>query len=118
MTNSYCGSVDVKYANKHKELIERALYGNTAWHKLRERIYESSNKDLELIEREMPFSIKKASRILHQQFIKFMDIQDLDERTDKNGGYTIFSEAFSKFAPNVSRAKLDSSSEGASYDDE
>ena len=47
-----------------------------------------------------------------------MDIQDLDERTDKNGGYTIFSEAFSKFAPNVSRAKLDSSSEGASYDDE
>ena len=71
-----------------------------------------------LIEREMPFSIRKASKLLHEQFIRFMDIQDLDERTDKNGGYTIFSEAFTKFAPNVSKEKNHSSSDGASYDDE
>ena len=65
MTNSYCGSAEVKYANKHKDLIEKALYGATAWHKVRDRIYEKTKKDLKLIEKDMPFSIKKASKLLH-----------------------------------------------------
>ena len=39
MTNSYCGPDEVKYANKHKDLIEKALYGTTGWHKLRDKLY-------------------------------------------------------------------------------
>ena len=105
MTNSYCGSAEVKYANKHKDLIEKALYGATAWHKVRDRIYEKTKKDLKLIEKDMPFSIKKASKLLHEQFVKFMDVRDLDEKTHMNIGY-------------MYADKNESESDEASYDDE
>ena len=87
ITNSICGASDKKYSNKHKDLIEKALYGGTAWHKLRDRIYEKTEQDLKIIEKEMPFSIKKASKQLHEQFTRFLDVRDLDEKTEDNMGY-------------------------------
>ena len=53
----------------------------------------------------MPFSIRKASKLLHEQFVKFMDVRDLDEKTEMNIGY-------------MYADKNESSSDEASYDDE
>ena len=111
MTNSYCGSNEVKYANKHKDLTEKALYGTTGWHKLRDAIYSRTNQDLKLIQKEMPFSVKKAAKLLHEQFVKFMDVRDLDERTQINMSY-IFESKQNSSSKSDNESGSDSGSDG------
>ena len=35
LTEMYCGDQNPKYSSKYKDLIEKALYGEEGWHKLK-----------------------------------------------------------------------------------
>ena len=45
ITEKYCHENNSKYSsNKHKKLIEKALYGDHNWHKLREVLNEVTER--------------------------------------------------------------------------
>ena len=58
-----------------------ALYRDHGWHKLKVKLKKHNAETFNSIKTEMPFSIRKAANILHEHFIKFLGIQDLDEQT-------------------------------------
>ena len=49
MTGKYCNASDSKYSQKHKELIERAMYGSLTWHRVRQMLIEDSSRHLQKI---------------------------------------------------------------------
>ena len=79
LTGSFCATK--KNDSKHKELIERALYGNQGWHRLREVLQKKAHSDLAEINLTMPFSVKKAAAMMYNDIKDFMEVPDLDEET-------------------------------------
>ena len=50
LTEMYCsGTENPKYSSKYKDLIERALYGEQGWHKLKDRLLKMNDKNLKNI---------------------------------------------------------------------
>ena len=88
ITEKYCHETDNKYSDKkHKKLIEKALYGDHHWHKLREVLNEVTETKIEKINKQsLPFSIKKVARDLHEDFKKYLEIDDLDVALKNNIG--------------------------------
>ena len=43
LTEMYCHNVNNKSQSKHKEMMERALYQDKAWHKLRETMRRNTD---------------------------------------------------------------------------
>ena len=81
LTGSYCEGAMKKNISKHKALIERVLYGEQGWHRLRVILQKKAHSDLAEINLTMPFSLRKAAGLLHDEFQKFMEVPDLDEAT-------------------------------------
>ena len=50
-----------RYSNKYKELVEKALYADQGWYKLRKLLREKTNKSFESVKNHLPFSIRKAA---------------------------------------------------------
>ena len=56
------GAVSQKFVSKHKSLIEKALYGETNWYKLREQQSLILDKQMQKVKQgSLPFSIKQAA---------------------------------------------------------
>ena len=57
MTEYFCEG-QTRYLGKHRELEEKALFGNTTWYKMRESIKDLKRSYLEeLTDPKLPFSI-------------------------------------------------------------
>ena len=87
LTERYCGQEkEQKYSSqKHKKLIEKALFGGHNWHRLREVLNEVTEGKFHKIESaSLPFSVKNVARDLHEDFKKYLEISDLDELLQKN----------------------------------
>ena len=84
LTEMYCNNNTDKGQSKHKDLTERALYEDKAWHQLRETMRQNSDADFASLSRSLPFSLKAAASQLHVQFKRYMEIEDLDARTEAN----------------------------------
>jgi len=82
LTEMYCDAeTNPKYPSKHKELIERALYGDQGWYKLKDKLLEINDMNLENLNVAIPYTIRKAAKRLHDHFSKVLTVQDIDERT-------------------------------------
>ena len=82
LTEMYCDTKEnPKYPAKHKELIERALYGDQGWYKLKDKLLKVNDLNLDNLDMALPYSIKKAARELHDHFSNVLQVQDIDERT-------------------------------------
>ena len=79
ITEMYCKDQQ-KYSGKNRDLIERALFGNSEWMKLKEKLKEAMAKKMSKIERErFPPHINQTINQLYEHFCKYMEIKDLDK---------------------------------------
>ena len=82
LTETYCsGDENPKYSNKHRDLIEKALYSDKGWHKLRKQMLMVGDRRVEKLNTAIPFSIRKAVEELHQSFKDYLNVSDLEELT-------------------------------------
>ena len=87
LTERFCGQEsNKKYSSqKHKKLVERALFEDHNWHKLREVLNQVTEAKFKKVEQaSLPFSVKKVARDLHEDFQKYLEVSDLDELLQKN----------------------------------
>ena len=71
----FCGKNARKYGNKYKDLIEKALYKDQAWYKLREHHSKVVDREFEVIQNtKIPESIKKSAFELYSHFKRFLEI--------------------------------------------
>ena len=87
LTGQYCGSdngtAQSKYSDKHRELIEQALYGDMNWHKLKSLLVKKADSDLDQIKLSAPLAVKNAAIQIHKEFCQFVTVKDLDQNTDQ-----------------------------------
>ena len=60
LTEMYCDAQEnPKYPAKHKNLIERALYGEEGWFKLKDKLFKVNDSNLEKLDKAsaLPYSI-------------------------------------------------------------
>ena len=66
-----------KYIGKHRDLIERAKFGNTEWRRMKEEMDEKMAKRMRIIEdQNLPVSLKRSIDKMYAHYNKFMDVKD------------------------------------------
>lgn len=84
LTEYYCSSNNDRYLGRHRELTEKALFGDKEWYKLRKSLQQTENEQIsELLDNKMPFSMRKAAMLMHEAVMKNLDIDELDRRRIK-----------------------------------
>ena len=79
ITEMYCKDAR-KYTGKNRDLIERALFGNAEWLKLKDKLREQMEKKMTNIEDDrLPPNITKTIQRLYEHFCRFMEIKDIDK---------------------------------------
>eukprot|EP00354_Favella_ehrenbergii_P005229 CAMPEP_0170474968 /NCGR_PEP_ID=MMETSP0123-20130129/16700_1 /TAXON_ID=182087 /ORGANISM="Favella ehrenbergii, Strain Fehren 1" /LENGTH=126 /DNA_ID=CAMNT_0010745171 /DNA_START=282 /DNA_END=662 /DNA_ORIENTATION=+ len=81
LTERYCHENAEKYTGKYKDLIEESLYSEEDWYKMRYTLKKIADEKISQLQTNLPFSIRKAAANLHDNFKKFLEVQDLDEQT-------------------------------------
>ena len=68
-----------KYSDKHRDLIERAKYGDTPWRQLKVDLDEKMAKRMKNVkDQQLPESLKRNIDKIYSHYKKFMDVQDAD----------------------------------------
>ena len=83
MTEYFCENNN-RFLGKHREMAEKALFGNSTWYKMREQIKDLKQDYLnELSDPKLPFSIQKAAKKLHEAVMQNLDLDELERRYNR-----------------------------------
>ena len=81
ITELYCDEGS-KYIGKNRDLIERALFGDTEWCKLKDECNEKMARRMKYVaEEQLPTTMKKLIDEIYSHYNKFLEIQDIDKNT-------------------------------------
>ena len=81
LTEMYC-SGHQRYTGKNRDLIERAQFADQEWRRLKEIYDEKMETTMAQLDKEaLPTEVKESIKEIYNHYKKYMDQQDVDEKT-------------------------------------